>query len=248
MFNIDFMGGWSYVTSIKSIPLSSHEFVEIVYFVTGKATVKIAENSYEAYPGTLFIIDKNIIHEEIRYAPNIKSLCIRLNTDFKFKKDFYTDHTGEFLSVITSIIEEYTLKHHNYKELIDLKMKELFYLLDREDNFEKTATDDFKYAINFISENCTEKINFRQLASNLNISYDHFHHKFKDITGHSPQSYLINKRLEETAKILKYSPLNCTEIAYNYGFSNSAQFSMLFKRKYGVSPLQYRKSNNVVEK
>jgi len=240
MFNIDFLGAWSYVSSIKSIPLARHNFAEIVYFITGSATVVIGENRYDAYPGRLFIINRNVTHEEIRYEPDIKSLCIRINTDYKFKSDFYTDHSGELLSVLTTIVEEFTAKHYHYKEIIDLKMKELFYLLDREDNFVTIPENDFKYAINYLTENCRDKINFRHLAEKLNISYDHFHHKFKKITGYSPQKFLINKRLEEAAKLLKSSPLNCTEIAYYCGFSNSAQFSMQFKKQYGKSPLSFR--------
>ena len=34
----------------------------------------------------------------------------------------------------------------------------------------------------------------------------------------------------------------CTEIAYRCGFSNSAQFSAIFKREKGLSPQQYRKT------
>ena len=241
MFNFEFLGAWSYISSIKRITLSKHHFSELVYFITGKATVNIAEKSYDAYPGTLFIINRDIYHEEIRYVPDIKSLCIRFNCDYPFKSEFYTDHSGEFLSLLNSIVEEYSTKSYNYKEIIDLKMKELFYLLDREDNYDITATNGFKYAVNYISENYKEKVNFKQLAVKLNISYDHFHHKFKAITGYSPQSFLINRRLEEAAKMLKYSPLNCTEIAYNCGFSNSAQFTVMFKKEFGVSPTAYRK-------
>ncbi|MBO4976774.1 MAG: AraC family transcriptional regulator [Lachnospiraceae bacterium] len=42
-------------------------------------------------------------------------------------------------------------------------------------------------------------------------------------------------------QMLLNKTLSCTEIAYRCGFSNSAQFSAMFKREKGISPYQYRK-------
>jgi len=80
-------------------------------------------------------------------------------------------------------------------------------------------------------------------AKQLNLSYDYFQHKFKAITGCSPQQFLIKQRLKASKKLLKEGELNCTEIAFRCGFSTSAQYSALFKKEYGSSPLQYQKEN-----
>ena len=89
--------------------------------------------------------------------------------------------------------------------------------------------------------NYREKIVFSKLAENVNLSYDYFQHKFKKLTGCSPQAYLVKIRLEEAEKLLRINEYNCTEIAYKCGFSNSAQFSKLFKEHYSVTPREYRK-------
>ena len=76
----------------------------------------------------------------------------------------------------------------------------------------------------------------------MNISYDYFQHKFKELTGFSPQQFLLNQRLLAAKELLQNSRLSCTEIAYRCGFSTSAQFSMLFKTHLGMSPLAFRNS------
>ena len=96
--------------------------------------------------------------------------------------------------------------------------------------------------INYISENYYNKIQFKNLAKQLNFSYDYFQHRFKQLTGFSPQQFLIEKRINAAENMLKENDLNCTEISYRCGFSNSAQFSAIFKQKKGITPLQYRKN------
>ena len=104
-------------------------------------------------------------------------------------------------------------------------------------------TKNFDYIINLLRENFFEHINLSDCAKQLNISYDYFQHKFKKLTGTSPQQFLIEQRLLFAEKLLIEGNSNCTEIAYRCGFSTSAQFSAFFKRRFGQSPLQYKRQH-----
>ena len=241
MSSIEFISGWVDVLNHENVPLHFHNCFEMVYFRSGRATVNIENNSYVAYPGTFFIIKETTKHEEIRHELGIKTLCIRFYSDYEFKNEFYTDHSGDFLAIIMSAIDEYTTKLYNHEKIINLRMNELLLLIEREECSDQTISKDFKYAINYIRENCKSKIVFSKLAEALNISYDYFHHRFKEITSYSPQAFLIKNRLEEATKMLKNSDMNCTEIAYYCGFSNSAQFTNMFKKEYSITPTAYRK-------
>ena len=53
---------------------------------------------------------------------------------------------------------------------------------------------------------------------------------------------MTDVRLENARRLLALSELNVTEIAFSIGLLNSNYFSSLFKERYGVSPLAYRKS------
>ena len=97
--------------------------------------------------------------------------------------------------------------------------------------------------LDYGTSSTNQKINFGQLAKISGYNYDYFRHIFKQRFGISPQDYLIEVRLENAKRLLKGTKLTCTEIAYNCGFSSSAQMSLLFKRKFGVSPLAYKKAD-----
>ena len=101
----------------------------------------------------------------------------------------------------------------------------------------------FDYIIHYIKENFHEKIILADCARQLNLSYDYFQHKFKALTGFSPRQFLLMQRLAASEKMLAAGNLSCTKIAYLCGFSSSAQYSAIFKREYGLTPLQFRKNH-----
>ncbi len=81
------------------------------------------------------------------------------------------------------------------------------------------------------------------LAGNLAISKNYLCKIFRDHTGKTPFEYLIEVRLESARKRLEESDESVHEIAKIIGYRDPLYFSKEFKRKYGVSPLQYRKNH-----
>ena len=126
--------------------------------------------------------------------------------------------------------------------MLEIKLNEIMLHIARQEN-NTGDTKNFDYIINFLQENFHEHIILSDCAKQLNISYDYFQHKFKMLTGASPQQFLIEQRLLFAEKLLADGNFNCTEIAYRCGFSTSAQFSAFFKRRFGQSPLQYKKQH-----
>ena len=60
--------------------------------------------------------------------------------------------------------------------------------------------------------------------------------------GISPQEYLLNKRLDEGAKYLANHPdIKVRDVANNVGFGSYPTFEKAFRRKYRLSPSEYRK-------
>ena len=57
----------------------------------------------------------------------------------------------------------------------------------------------------------------------------------------SPHEYLLSNRLLYAQNLLNNTDMNTTEIANVVGYSNLAQFNVVFKNKFGVTPGQYRK-------
>ena len=61
------------------------------------------------------------------------------------------------------------------------------------------------------------------------------------MTGLPPQQYLLQMRLSKAAELLKSTSSPIKEIAALSGWENVFYFSRLFRQKYYISPLQYRK-------
>lgn len=65
---------------------------------------------------------------------------------------------------------------------------------------------------------------------------------FRKGTGMTPYHYLLKKKMEAAAKLLRESRMRVGEIARTLGFQDEYYFSRLFRRFHGVSPKRYRDS------
>jgi len=81
-------------------------------------------------------------------------------------------------------------------------------------------------------------------ANELNLSPNYFGDLIKKETGKSPSEF-IQSKLIDAAKERIFDPTkSLSEIAYGLGFKHPQHFSRLFKQHVGMSPLEYRNSNN----
>ncbi|MCT4646950.1 MAG: AraC family transcriptional regulator [Carboxylicivirga sp.] len=86
----------------------------------------------------------------------------------------------------------------------------------------------------------------RDFSTILNKSRTWVYLWFKNVTGGSASDFLRNYRLNKSVRMLKAElDLNISEIAYKVGFSDPKYFSKQFKKQYGISPMAFRKRNNV---
>lgn len=79
------------------------------------------------------------------------------------------------------------------------------------------------------------------LADRAGYSKDHFirlFHKYKSVT---PGEFVIQSRIQAACQLLRFSPLNITEIAEQLGYGDIYAFSKQFRRRMGVSPSVFRK-------
>ena len=82
-----------------------------------------------------------------------------------------------------------------------------------------------------------------KIADEVGISRVHLHRKMKELTGQTPHDFIRNIRLKQAAHLLTTNNMNITEVMYACGFNNSASFSTIFKKFYGMSPREYMNEN-----
>lgn len=85
--------------------------------------------------------------------------------------------------------------------------------------------------------------NVEQLCQEVGISRTQLHRKMKEIAGLSTSDFIRNLRLDQAAKLLAEGKINVTQVAYSVGFNNSAHFSTVFKKHFGMSPTEYAEKN-----
>lgn len=80
------------------------------------------------------------------------------------------------------------------------------------------------------------------LAAFINVSVSHFQHLFKKEVRVCAVKYINNLRLEKARRLLENTHLRIKEIRFKVGAPNEAHFLQDFKRKFGVTPKNYRKN------
>ena len=97
--------------------------------------------------------------------------------------------------------------------------------------------------LQYIEENFNNKnLSLSAVADHLNTSVYVATRLFKETTGKNFKEYVMDRRMEYAAELLKSTSGKVTEISGMAGFENAEYFSSLFKAKYGMTPTQYRKS------
>lgn len=238
--------GFHYIHSKNTVVQNQvHNFYEIVYYKSGDGAMEQAgiPNVYSDH--TIAFTRPHTWHKEIHHS-RTELMCIGfyLEEDLEFESGVYHDDEEFSLQkLIQEIILECTRQRTAYREMLHFKLQELRIVLDRIKGAGEKKAYNFNYTINFIKENYPQKLNLKSLADSCGYSYDYFRHQFQQRTGYSPQQYLIQTRMEAAAELLKNTSMSCTQIALNCGFSDGAQFSTMFRKKYGVSPQNYRSKN-----
>jgi AraC-like DNA-binding protein len=92
-----------------------------------------------------------------------------------------------------------------------------------------------------IDRSFAEPLNIDALASGVHMSSGHLSRRFRDAFGESPYSYLMTRRIERAATLLRRSDTTITEVCFTVGFSSLGTFTTRFTECYGLSPGRYRR-------
>jgi AraC-like DNA-binding protein len=87
-----------------------------------------------------------------------------------------------------------------------------------------------------------EPLTVADLARAAGLSPAHFSREFRRTFGEAPHQYLLTRRLERAAALLRNTDRSVTEICFAVGLSSVGSFTTSFRRVHGVAPLAYRAS------
>ncbi|HSS34589.1 MAG TPA: AraC family transcriptional regulator [Solirubrobacterales bacterium] len=87
-----------------------------------------------------------------------------------------------------------------------------------------------------------EPLNVEDLAAAAGLSRAHFSREFRRAFGVSPHAYLLTRRLERAAALLRNTDNSVAEVCLAVGLQGIGSFTTSFKRAFGKTPTEYRAS------
>jgi AraC-like DNA-binding protein len=88
----------------------------------------------------------------------------------------------------------------------------------------------------------TQPLDVDDMAGAAGLSRAHFSREFRRTFGESPHGYLLTRRLERAAALLRNTDRSVAEICFSVGLQSVGSFTSSFGRVYGRSPTAYRAS------
>ena len=85
-----------------------------------------------------------------------------------------------------------------------------------------------------------EPLGVDQMAGAAGLSRAHFSREFRRAFGESPHAYLLTRRLERAAALLRTTDRSVADICFSVGLQSVGSFTSSFTRTYGKSPTVYR--------
>ena len=85
-----------------------------------------------------------------------------------------------------------------------------------------------------------DEIGVEDMAAAAGLSKAHFSREFRRAFGEPPRAYLLTRRLERAASLLRSTDHSVAEICFSVGLQSVGSFTSSFTRTFGRSPTAYR--------
>ncbi len=127
---------------------------------------------------------------------------------------------------------------NNPNEILNLKYKMVTDYINKVKQI-KNCNPFIQKINNYIINNLSKSIEINDLTKYLNISKSTLCNKIKKITNKSVNYYILEYKINYSKELIKKN-ISLSAISNNLGFSSQQHFSNVFKKFFGMTPLQYK--------
>ena len=241
-----------------------------VHVVSGKKTWRTTEGSWTLEKGQTLFFKKGaaIVHQDFR--EDFCLLVFFVSDDFtrevvkEVSGQLSSQHDGDPLhqgailvngdmtlaAYFQSMLAYFTGTAKPADSLLTLKLKELIVsiLLGRNNPelaayFQSLLKSAAPPLSQIMEANFCYNLGLEDFAKLTHRSLSTFKRDFQKYYKQSPGRWLLHKRLDYSAVLLKNPALNVSQVALDCGFEDLSHFSRAFKDKFGVPPAHYRKES-----
>ncbi|SIS39439.1 transcriptional regulator, AraC family [Zobellia uliginosa] len=237
-------------------PHRHNKYMELVYFSKGSGVHYMDETGYAIEPPIIFIIKKDEVHHwEIDTLPEgfviiikegfmEKTLDKHINLQLRQlgnKKVINPAYDSSIQSLFEIASKEIKENCASRDVLVEGVLKALFSkILNYVQIDEDLSTNDLDERFSELLENKL-KNDVAYYASQLNTTAQNLNAWCRKKHEKTASAVIAEHIIKEAKRLLLYTDLSVTEIAYNFDFSDVSHFVKYFKRHDGQTPLQYKK-------
>lgn len=245
-----------------SIVPHSHEFIELVYIVSGEAENKLGEERIPLKSGDIFVMaDKNIQHSLQPKGDALEFSIVNIIFPYDFyqfdwdaispKNIFSVEQIPIAQWLVEQIAEEYQNKSWKYEDITYSLTKVLLTQIFRslparkvkrtnEGQAKKHVNSYIEVAKRFIHQNYDKQIGVDDVAKACGLSKQYLQRVFKREKDTSIISYIVKYRIQQACRYLLNTDYSVAKVAQLVGFNDLKYFYIKFKKIVGVTPIQYK--------
>ena len=159
-----------------------------------------------------------------------------------------SSHYDELKECVLKLIAEFDNKEKFYEIKIKAELFNMFHILFNhffmpdvhEPSIKDNTTRNIKTILDYIEANYMKTITIDELAESVNLSKHYFMRFFKKYMGMTCIEYINDYRLNVATNLLLTTGMQITEVAAQIGITNLSYFNRIFKKKYNMTPKEYR--------
>ncbi|OHD55670.1 MAG: hypothetical protein A2096_04100 [Spirochaetes bacterium GWF1_41_5] len=247
-----------------------HKIYHFVYYLKGSNTILIDNREIKVRSGQMVLIDPDTYHDVMPRVPVdctfivlmivYRSLdsdldvpfseLLKLLTGMDIKNELILEDSAGSIRTAFEYMDKYILKNRDrcpeytgyglmalFNEIIGIRFGR---------NNTHQIPDDILTARQHLIENFNKNITIKDLTELTALTRSYLMVKFKRYCGLSPIDFLINERIERAKTYLGLTQQKIKEISLLCGFNSDFYFNKIFKKKTGLTPGEFRKSNSIM--
>lgn len=226
----------------KTITLSASEYH---LMSAGNFVARLDLHEEEPFRAILIFFDNETLSDFLVAHPDFvqvakKKKPTEVETHLSFKNDEFIENYISSIKLLLKSGKAFSSRMQR------LKFEELLlYILEKDASAILSLQSSTKTQLNTIElrkaveTNISKNLTIEELAFLCNLSVSSFKRRFAEIYECPPNRWILQRRMEIAAKLLKNSNQKPSEVFYKIGYENYPAFSKSFKKFYGVSPKEF---------
>ena len=194
----------------------------------------------------LFFVSDDFIRDVVREVSG--QLSVRQEGGALHKGAILVNGDVTLAAYFQSMLSYFSGTAKPAETLLTLKLKELIVSILLGGNnpelaayFQSLVKSDVPPLSQIMEANFCYNLALEEFAKLSHRSLSTFKRDFRKYYNQPPGKWLLQKRLEYSAVLLKNPALNVSQVAMDCGFEDLSHFSRAFKEKFGTSPVNFRK-------